>query len=251
VFLFVAGFIEYPYSQTVYAASQAGVDWQAIRVERRDTDGRWIPLIPDGGWPGGMGRVFTLDLTGHSWSGLTRLRLVTNLEIYYDQIFVGRHAGLDRVRTRTAPLVEATLQRLGFPREYSPDGRLPLIYDYHWLDASAPFHVLRGAYTRYGPVAELLAQHDDQYVLLAPGDEIRLRFDAAALPPPGAGMERSYLLISHTYCKDMDLYSGTSRTLEPFPFQGMSRYPYPPEESFPESAVHRHFREVYNTRWIE
>jgi hypothetical protein len=251
VFLFVAGFIEYPYSQTVYAASQAGVQWQAIRVDRQEPDGRWVTLIPDGGWPGGMGRMFTLDLTGQVWSDHTRLRLVTNLEIYYDQVFVGHHAGLDRVQTHTAPLMQATLQRLGFPREYSPDGRLPLIYDYHWLDASAPFHVLRGAYTRYGPVEELLQQADNRFVILGPGDEIFLRFDAESIPSVPEGKTRSFLFVSHTYCKDMDLYSGASQTLEPLPFHGMSRYPYPPDESFPDTELHRTYQETYNTRWID
>jgi hypothetical protein len=251
VFLFIAGFIEYPYSQTVYAASQANVQWRSIRVDLQAADGHWVTLIPDGGWPGGMGRVFTLDISGHAWSHDVRLRLVTNLEIYYDQIFIGRHAGLERVAIHTAPLLQATLQRLGFPREYSPDGRLPLIYDYHWLDASAPFHVQQGAYTRYGPVEELLAQHDDRYVILGPGDELLLRFDAASLPAVPEGKTRSFLMISHTYCKDMDRYSGTSRTLEPLPFHGMSRYPYPPDESYPDGEFHREYRTTYNTRWIE
>jgi len=251
LFLFIAGFIEYPYSQTVYAASQAGVRWQTLRVERQEPDARWVTLIPDGGWPGGMGRVFTLDLSGHDWPEPARLRLITNLEIQYDQVFIGRHTGLEQVNIRTAPLLEATLRRLGFPQEYSPDGRMPLIYDYHWLEASAPFHVLRGAYTRFGPVEELLAEHDDRYVILGPGDEILLRFDADSQPPIPAGMTRSFLLISHTYCKDMDPYSSTSRTLEPLPFSGMSRYPYLEPEVYPDGELHRSYREAYNTRWIE
>jgi len=31
----------------------------------------------------------------------------------------------------------------------------------------------------------------------------------------------------------------------------MSRYPYPPDESFPDTELHRTYQETYNTRWID
>ena len=251
VFLFLAGFIEYPYSQTVYAAGQAQVTWQAIRVERQAEDGTWQTLVPDGGWPGGMGRVFTLNLSGQRWGNHARLRLTTNLEISYDQIFIARDAGANLVKMQTVPLAEADLRRVGFAREFSPDGRMPLIYDYEGMDATAPFQVLKGAYTRYGPVKELLANFDDRYVLVGPGDEIALKFDARQLAPPAAGMVRSFVLVSHAWCKDMDLYTATPQTLGPLPFRGMSQYPYPVGEAFPDTPEHRGDRAAYNTRALE
>jgi hypothetical protein len=251
LFLFISGCIEYPYSQTVYAAGQAKVAWQAITVERRHADGIWDTVLPEGGWPGGMGRTFTLDLSGHSWGTATVLRLTTNLEIYYDRIFVAQDAGTADVEIRSAPLVRARLRRLGFPREYSPDGCLPTLYDYDYIDASAPFHVLKGAYTRYGPVEDLLRDFDDRYVLVGPGDEIALEFDATVLPPIMPGHMRSFILVSHAYCKDMDLYTATPQTLEPLPFRTMSRYPYPSTERYPDTESHRTFRNTYNTRMLE
>jgi hypothetical protein len=140
---------------------------------------------------------------------------------------------------------------VGFAREYSPDGRLPLIYDYDIMDTTAPFQVLRGAYTRSGPVKELLEAFDDKYVLVAPGDEIALRFDGSKLAEPPAGMLRSFVLVSHAYCKDMDLYTATPRTLEPLPFRSMSRYPYPPSEHYPDDEEHRAFLKTYNTRLLK
>ena len=140
---------------------------------------------------------------------------------------------------------------MGFAREYSPDGRLPLIYDYDLCDATAPFHTLKGAYTRYGPVKRLLTEFDDQYVLVGPGDEIALKFDAARLPAVAPGRTRSFVLVSHAYCKDMDLYTATPQTLEPLPFKGMSRYPYRAPESFPNTPELRQFRSANNTRIIE
>ena len=248
VFLFIAGFIEYPYSQTVYAAAQARVTWQAIRVEQQTEDGAWQTIVPGGGWPGGMGRVFTLNLSGRSWGSNARLRLTTNLEVSYDQVFVGRHAGPDPVKVQSVPLAEAHLRRVGFAREYSPDGRMPLIYDYEGVDATAPFHVLKGAYTRYGPVKELLAEFDDRFVLVGPGDEIALEFDARKLTATPEGMTRSFILVSHAWCKDMDLYTATPQTLEPLPFSTMSKYPYPDGEAYPDTPGHREYRAAYNTR---
>jgi hypothetical protein len=165
----------------------------------------------------------------------------------------GRGAGVNlsqtaEVRAHRVPLSEATLRRLGFPREVLPDGRQPLIYDYHMLDPTAPFHVLRGAYTRYGAVEELLETFDDRYVIMGPGDEIALRFAAGELPPLPDGMARSFILVSQAWCKDMDLYTQEPQTLGPLPFRDMSRYPYPPTERYPDTPVHRDYHARYNTR---
>jgi hypothetical protein len=198
-----------------------------------------------------MARMMTIDLTGQVPPATRKLRLTTNLEVFYDQIFVARHAGRDGITVRTAPLLEATLRRAGFAREYSPDGRLPLLYDYDQSDATAPFHVLKGAYTRYGSVKELLTSYDDRYVVMGPGDEVALKFNAAGLPVVPTGHARSFVLVSHGYCKDMDLYTATPRTLEPLPFRAMSQYPYPPTERYPATAEHQAFLRTYNTRLVQ
>jgi len=322
LFLFLRGFIEYPYSQTVYAAGQAGVGWEPIRVEAANADGTWRMLVPDAGAPGGMDRMVTVDLTGGLPPTASRLRLTTNLEIGYDQVFVasartlpGPHnrpvtgrasllasrvmveeqaagpeprptgprfmesalflADLLRdlepevprtwpsaprgrfmesatpapgVQIHRLPLSSATLRWLGFPREVSPDGGQPLIYDYQQIEPTAPFHFLRGDYTRYGAVEELLAASDDQYVIMGSGDELALRFSASTLPPLADGMTRSFILVSRAWCKDLDLYTLEPRTLAPLPFRGMGRYPYPPAEGYPDTPAHHAYLARYNTR---
>jgi hypothetical protein len=250
VFLFLHGSIEYPYSQTVYAASQSRIGWEPIRIDRLGPDGQWETIVPDGGAPGGTDRMMTIDLSGKVDGATRKLRLTTNLELYYDQVFVGRHVGLAQVRIQTVPLAAADLRWAGFAREYSPDGRLPLVYDYERMDASAPFETLRGAYTRYGQVKELLGAFDDKYVLVGPGDELALRFDATGVAATPTGMTRSFVLVSHAWCKDMDLYTAAARTLEPLPFRQMSQYPYPPAEHYPSSEEYQRFLRAYNTRLI-
>ena len=251
VFLFVNGYIEYPYSQTVYAASQSRIGWEPIRVDRQESDGQWRTIVPDGGVPGGMGRTMTIGLAGQLTPSTRKLRLTTNLEIYYDQVFLARVGKAERVAVNPVPLRQASLRYVGFAREYSPDGQEPLIYDYHLRDATAPFHRLKGAYTRYGPVTELLMEFDDRYVLVGPGDEIALEFEANQVPATPPGKIRSFVLVSHAYCKDMDLYTATPRTLAPLPFRAMSGYPYPPSEHYPASEEHQAFLRTYNTRVVE
>lgn len=249
-FLFVTCSIEYPYSQTIFAAGQASVGWEPMRVERPDGAGGWETVVPDAGTPGGMGRTVAIDLSGELRPGDCRLRITTNLEIYYDRVFLAADLGDEELRVRTAPLIGAELRRLGFPQEYSPDGEHPRIYTYDIIEPSSSLKTPRGDYTRYGPVEELLADFDDLYAILGTGDEIALRFDAASLPPLAEGWTRSFALVSNAWCKDMDLYTTTPDTVEPLPFRAMSRFPYPEGESRAWDAESRSWRERYNTRTV-
>ena len=252
VFLLINGYLEYPYSQTTYAAGQAHLGWEPIAIERQTAGGAWETIVPDAGALGGMARTMTVDLTGLlDGAAPCRLRLTTNLEIFYDQIFLARPLAADRVAVHALPVAQADLRYVGFAREVSPDGRQPLIYDYQQTDLTVPFRTLSGAYTRYGAVEELLRDDDDLFVLVGSGDEIAVTFDARALPPLPAGVVRSFVLVSHAFCKDMDRYTATPETLEPMPFRGMSRYPYPEHERPPETPAQRRVRETYNTRIVE
>ncbi len=251
VFLFIVGYLEYPYSQTTYAAGQAHLGWQPVRIDRAKADGTWETIVPDAGALSGMSRSMTVDLTGLLTGPSCRLRLVSNLEMYYDQIFLAAPLPAERVTVHAMPVAEAELRYSGFAREVAPDGLSPTIYDYQQTEPDAPFRSLSGAYTRYGPVRELLADDDDMFVLMASGDEIAASFEATGLPEPAAGMTRSFVLVSHAYCKDMDFYTGTPNTLAPMPFRGMSRYPYPEHERPAETDEQRRVRETYHTRIIE
>ena len=260
VYLFLTGSIEYPYSQTTFAAAQAGVMWDPMKIERQAGDGSWETIVADAGAPGGMGRTIAIDLSGKLSDGDSgdqrvepalrecRLRITTNLEIYYDRVFIGADCGTADVAITGAPLASAEVRRLGFPLEYSPDGQHPTVYTYDVIEPTCSFKMPRGSYTRYGPVEELLGEFDDRYVILGSGDEIAVRFDGRSLPPVATGHVRSFVLVSHAYCKDMDLYTAEPDTVEPLPFRAMSAYPYPPEEHAAEGVDVDTWRRAYNTR---
>lgn len=249
VVLCLYGWVEYAYSSTNFAAAQAGLRLRAptIRVRR---GGRWVELFPEVGYPAGIEHVMTLELTGSLRPGDHELRIESNMELYWDRVALGLLAENDSLRVHQLPATAADLRLLGYPREYSPDGRMPNLLDYTNVDRLIPWKRPAGCYTRYGPVAELLQSADDCYVIMGPGDELILRFAAEGLGPPAPGHWRSFLLKTDSYCKDMDLATAHSDTVEPLPFHGMTGYPYAAGEHYPDNSVTRRYQHQYNTRIV-
>jgi tetratricopeptide (TPR) repeat protein len=247
--LVLDGWVEYSTSTSNYAASQAGLRLEApsVQVER---DGKWVELFHEAGYPAGINHAMTLDLTGKLQPGDRRFRVVSTMDVSWDQIALARDRGGVAVR-RVSPS-SAELHVLGYPREYSPDGKRPNLLDYSNVDRSQTWLSLPGSYTRYGDVTELVRTTDDRYVVMPSGDEVAVRFDGSSLPPVASGMERSYLLHTDTYCKDTDLYTGSGEGVEPWPFHGMSTYPYDASEGADAArgkAVGEGMRE-WNTRRV-
>jgi tetratricopeptide (TPR) repeat protein len=243
--LCLAGWVEYPYSQTNYAAATAGVALRAPSIERLRDDGRWETIEPNPGYPAGMPRLMTVDLTGKLTGPRCVLRIKTNMECYYDQAFVALRdpAAEVSLRVATVPIARATLGYRGYTREISPDGDQPLVYDYDHVDP-APLARFSGKLTRYGEVASLLQADDDQLCLIGPGDEVQLEFDATRLDPLPTGWTRSYVLRSFGYCKDADPFTATSDTVEPLPWRGMPPFPFGAETRHPaDPAYESHLRE--------
>jgi hypothetical protein len=105
-----------------------------------------------------------------------------------------------------------------------------------------------GLYTRYGDVRELTTDVDDRLIVMGSGDELRLLFDASSIPPAPAGWTREFLLKVDGWAKDRDPNTAYSQTVAPLPFHGMSRYPYPQNEHFPDDANHSRYQHDFNTR---
>jgi len=243
------GWVEYGYSQTNFAASQAGLRAQAPTIEVQ-RGGQWVALMREVGYPAGVNHVMTVDLTGQLRSTDRVLRVRSNMELYWDRVFLARHLAQASVKLTEVAARSADLHFRGYPREFSPDGRQPNLCDYNNLERSVGWKLMSGSYTRFGEVAELLEAADDCFVIMGHGEELTLRFAADAFGPVPDGCRRSFLLKTDSYCKDMDLYTAFPDTLEPLPFHGMSGYPYRPDERYPDTAKTRAYRERYNTRVI-
>ncbi len=245
--LCLAGWVEYPYSQTNYAAATSGVALKPPILERRNAEGQWEVIDPYPGYPAGLPRMMTVDLTGKVGGPQCALRIRTNMECYWDQAFVAIRDDSSRIRSTSLSVTHADLRYRGYMREVSPDGRQPLLYDYDSIDP-APLARLAGNMTRYGDVAKLLRDDDDQLCLVGPGDEVRLEFDARSLPKLPEGWTRSYILQSVGYCKDVDPFTATSDHVGPLPWKGMPAFPFKNGETRPSDPAYDAYLREYQTR---
>ncbi len=246
--MYLWGWVEYTYSHVNYAAYQAGLSMDIPSVEIPDGSGGWKVAIPGAGFPAGLPRMMTLDITDLPIRDHGKLRLRTNMEVFWDQIFVGVDVMDQRIKRHTLTPDVADLRYLGYPREYSPDGNDPTAYDYHRVDQGLPFKHLTGNFTRFGDVRELLRDVDDRFVVMARGEEIVLEFDATRLPPLPAGWARTIVMHADGYCKDMNLYTAHPDAVDPLPYHAMDNYP--PEQSGHSSPEMQEYIKTWNTRQV-
>jgi tetratricopeptide (TPR) repeat protein len=272
LWLLMHGEIEYYSATSMYAADQASLQPFAPYVEAlvatatstkngaRDKD-EWVRVVDDMGFPAGGARTMTADLTGKLPPGTRRIRITTNLQIYWDNILISRtsqdnlqeqsrdQSASASARLTPVPLARAELSFHGFPLkiEGQPPGNVKYIYEK--ASATGPYTRPAGAYTRYGDVRPLLEAIDDKFVVFGSGDEVALDFDPAKLPGLPRGWVRDYFFVANGYEKDMDFYAYHGDTVDPLPFRDMRTYPYP-GQSFPSDAEHMNYLLEYNTRFM-
>jgi len=248
--LCLTGWVEYPYSQTNYAAATSGLALKPPTLEQRLPDGRWRLIDPQPGHPAGLTRTMTVNLVGKRLAGPgCVLRLTTNMECYWDEAFIAvqNADALRSIRTSRLAVSNARIRDRGYLRESSPDGYKPALPDYDHVDP-VPFARLRGELTRHGDVATLLQADDDQLCVMGPGDEVQLEFDARSLPPLQAGWTRSFVFRTIAYCKDADPFTATSDSVGPLPWRGMKGFPFPSGGERPLDPVYSSYLRDYQTR---
>ena len=250
ILLFLTGWTDYAWSSDNLAASQSGKSLQLPALQLKDKGGRWKTVIENIGIPVGRPQTIVVDLTGKFLSTSREVRIVTNMRIYWDQILVDTSRDDPPVKlTRLNPSM-ADLRWRGFSREVSPDGRQPLGYDYDRVSFTAPWKVMTGRYTREGDVRALLLRSDDMFVVSRPGDELSLSFPADSFPPLPNGWTRTFLLFGDGFSKEMDINSASPDQIGPYPFHGMTRYPYHWPEHYPMTEERIRYLEEYNTRLV-
>jgi tetratricopeptide (TPR) repeat protein len=247
--LLMHGVTEYFTATSVYAAHQAKVEAIAPYLEAQNAKGEWVRVIDDMGFPAGGPRTITATLTGKLPRGTKKIRITTNLQVYWDSILIDRTPQNGPVHLHEIPLLTANLSFHGFPRmtEGEPKGNVHYVFEE--VSQTGPYARQAGTYTRYGDVQPLLTRFDDKFVVFGAGDDIALDFDPSNLPTLPEGWTRDYFFLVNGYEKDMDFYAAEGFTVEPLPFQKMGSYPYP-GKSYPLDDDHLNYLLNYNTRHV-
>ena len=179
--LLMTGYVNYFSATSLYAAWQAGIKPISPYVEAELPDGTWQRIPGEAGFPAGLERTIVVDLSGKLPAGTRRIRLMTNLQIYWDQVLIDQSADAE-ARTTEIPLAAATLHFRGYPKQIEGASPGDLDYDYNRVSLTGPFQRERGNYTHMGDVTPLVESIDDRFVIFGSGEEIAAEFDAADCP---------------------------------------------------------------------
>lgn len=231
-------------SLNVALTQRAGERPTPLTLEVPDGAG-WKQHGPPLGFPAGKNKTCVIRLD----DGMRKVRLRTNMEIYWDSLRVAR--GLDEKRCRTTTLTptKADLRYRGALRMTRQSRTSPEIPQYDRVIVGQPWRDLIGFHTRFGDVGELVAKVDDRYVMMNAGDELRMTFAVPEGPP---GWRRDFVWVSDGWTKDGDLNTKYGKTVLPLPSHDMKDYDAPPGrlEDDPVYRRHREDWRTYHTRYV-
>ena len=188
-----------------------------------DAQGHYKPVRTGLGFPAGKDKTVLIDLSGIlPLTGPRRLRLSTNLEIFWDRLSwaVGRPDV--KLEPRKLELKAADLRFRGYSVTEQKDASTPERPRYLVEGVAARWRDLEGFHTRFGDVRELLTRVDDRYVIMNAGDELGLTYPEA--PPPPSGFVRDFVLVGDGWEKDGDYNTVASRTVLPLPTHRSGKY---------------------------
>jgi tetratricopeptide (TPR) repeat protein len=225
---------------------------QGLSLETPNAAGVWSVAKPGLGFPEGKLKTIVLRIDDAFQAGAARkVRLRTNLEVFWDQIRWAEGLPGSVARSTRLPLSQAELRYRGFSKIVAKDASSPeLPKSYDDLDGGGPrWRDLVGCYTRFGDVNPLLGRVDDRYVIMNAGDEMALRF--RELPAPSRGFKRDFVVIADGWEKDGNVNTEWGQTVHPLPAHTRTSYPRPGAlEDDPVFKAHREDFLTYHTRYV-
>ena len=240
---------------SVNVAITQGSRWRAHGLSLEVPDGHrgWVTAQDNLGFPAGRKKTVLFNLTNVFRPGTPRrVRIRTNLEIYWDAIHWAQGAPDAEVKTVTLNPNAADLHYRGYSVMHMPGvARAPEVPDYNQIEGTKQrWRDLIGYYTRYGDVRELVDHIDDRYVIVNSGDELSLRF--AEQPPPPAGWVRDFVIVGDGWIKDGDYNSTFSKTVLPLPYHAKNEYTTRPGRLEDEWVYQHHPDDWknYHTRYV-
>jgi hypothetical protein len=252
LFLFLNGWI-FPTDASINVAISQSANLKVISpiIQVIDKNGNWETVIDNLGFPMGKDKTVIANLSGKFLSEDHRIRIRTNMEIYWDYIFFSDCISEAPINASVLNPVSADLHYRGFSRSYRKGGRYgPHWFDYSVVDKDKRWRDLLGNYTRYGNVLPLLTESDNKYIISNAGDETSIEFDAKGLPDLKKGWKRDFLIHSIGWVKDGDLNTAYGKTVLPLPFHGMTSYPPAEKDPYPKDPELQKYLREYNTRIV-
>ena len=246
--LLLDGYTDYFTATSMYAADQAGIKVITPYVEAQDAQGNWRRVVEDMGFPAGLARRMVADLTGKIPAGARRIRIVSNLKIYWDAVRIDQAPPVKGINVQEVPLATASLAFLGYPKEIRLQPASDTVYSYSRRSPTGPYARAAGNYTRYGDVKTLLGAADDKFAVFGSGEGVELEFDPAGLPKLSDGWTRDYFFYANGFEKDFDFYAAYAFSVEPLPKHGLVSYPYETGKEYPLDDEHLKYQLEYNTR---
>ena len=248
--LVLNGWVDWADGSTFLGAAQngkGGLIFPYIQV--KNAAGQWQTVVEDMGIPSGKPKTLVVDLTGKFLSASRQVRIITNLCVYWDEVFLLENSASPKFRLTPLNASLADLHFRGFSRpEIDPTRQQPEKFLYNQVLPVSNWNPTSGFYTRYGDVLPLVKTVDDKLIVMGAGDELKLTFGASEVPSLPAGWSRDYLLLVDGWAKDADANTAFSQSVTPLPFHGMTSYPYKPTEQFPNDAEHTQYVRDYLTR---
>jgi parallel beta-helix repeat protein len=230
----------------IQAARDYSLDSASLRtIQVKNSSGQWVDAYAGSAIssPGGSPRTQVIDLTG-KFTGSSY-----EVKFGYDRTRVN-YVAIDTsapvsYTTNTYSPETADLQFHGYTainKEF--------FWDHDWNTVSPvpeeQFAPQVGNFTKYGDVAPLLTSTDDQFVIMHHGDSMAIEFPYVA---PAGGTERSFIMDNWATFKHAEM-GVVGQTVDPLPFNGMTAYPYPENEEYPETSENLAYIKLWNTRTI-
>ena len=240
---------------SVNVAITQGSRWRAhgLSLEVPDGHGGWVTAQDNLGFPAGRKKTILFNLTNVFRPGTPRrVRIRTNLEIYWDAIHWAQGAPDTQLKTVTLNPSMADLHYRGYSVMHMPGAaRAPEVPNYSQIEGTKQrWRDLIGYYTRYGDMRELVNKIDDRYVIVNSGDELSLRFSEQ--PPPPVGWVRDFVIVGDGWIKDGDYNSTFSKTVLPLPYHAKNEYTTRPGRLEDEWVYRQHPEDWknYHTRYV-
>ncbi len=214
----LSGWTDYPYPESIWAATQAGVSLIPPVLEQK-SDGKWVPVTQIG-FPAGLPRVMTREMTGMEPGSRCELRIRTNMQIGWDRIAVrpllrSKANGVELSPSR------ATLSYPGLAREIGPP---PVRYDHSIVD-QIPITRWIGEFPPNGTVLDEVRTKDGKFAICGPGRELEVDFNVLDLPPLKRNQTRTYTLHVTGFTRDTSPFTWNGGKILPVPSESPSSGP--------------------------